>query len=86
MTFQKILKLKAFWKSVVVLGFGFTIVYHLFSMFIEFGGIDFSAFYSKKLADGKWVRFAIASLFSAFIYGVIIAYGKFYMKLKNEEK
>ncbi len=86
MAFQRIIKLKAFWKSVVVLGIGFTIVYHLFSMFFEFGGIDFSAFYDKKLAEGRWVRFVIASLFSAFVYGVIIAYGKFYMKLKNDEK
>jgi len=85
MSFQKIVKLKSFWKSVLVLGIGFTIVYHIFSMFFEFGGIDFSAFYDKKLADGKWVKFVIASLFSAFVYGFIIAYGKFHSRLKKEE-
>lgn len=85
MLFQKIFKLKAFWKSVLVLGIGFVIVYNLFTMIIEFGGFDFSGFYDKKLADGKWIRLVLASVFSAFVYGLIIAYGKFYMKLKNSE-
>lgn len=86
MAFKKIVRDKAFWKSVVVLGLAFALIYQFVSMLFDYGGLDFSAFYEDKLEGTKWVRFIIGTLLAAFLYGFIISYGQFRSKIKKRER
>ncbi|CAN5123964.1 hypothetical protein BH23BAC2_BH23BAC2_09620 [soil metagenome] len=86
MAFKRIVKDKAFWKSVVIMGLAFAVIYQFISMLFDYGGLNFSAFYEDKLAGSNWVRFLIATLVAAFIYGFIISYGQFISRIKREKR
>lgn len=86
MGFKSIVSKKAFWKSVVYLGIGFILIFNLVSMLFEYGSFNFAAFYQDKLADGLWVRYVIAQIFSAFVYGLILSYGQFSIREKKESR
>lgn len=86
MAFKKIVKEKAFWKSVVVLGLAFALIYQFVSMLFDYGGLNFSAFYEDKIAGARWIRFVIGTLLAAFLYGFIISYGQFRSKIKKQER
>tara|TARA_R100000935_G_scaffold19234_1_gene36912 strand:+ start:6269 stop:6535 length:267 start_codon:yes stop_codon:yes gene_type:complete len=86
MNFKKVVQAKGFWKSVVGMGIGFIIVYHIITMLFNFGGFHFSEYFELNLTEDRWFRFVFGSILSAFIYGFIISYGQFSMKLKKEER
>lgn len=86
MAFKKIVRDNAFWKSVILLGLAFAVIYQFISMLFDYGGIDFIAFYNDKLAGDNWIRFTIGLLVSAFIYGFIISYGQFVSKIKRDKR
>lgn len=86
MAFKKIIHDKAFWRSVLLLGLAFAIIYQFVSMLFDYGGIDLNAFYNDNLAGNNWIRFTIGVLVSAFIYGFIISYGQFVSKIKRDKK
>lgn len=86
MAFKRIVRDKAFWKSVVVLGLAFALIYQFISMLFDYGGLDFSAFYEDKIAGTRWIRFVIGTLLAAFLYGFIISYGQFRSKIKKQER
>ncbi|MFD1095077.1 hypothetical protein [Salegentibacter chungangensis] len=86
MGFKSIVAQKAFWKSVVYLGIGFVIIYNLVSMLFEYGGLNFDAFYQDKMANGLWIRFTIAQIISALLYGLILSYGQFRIREKKESR
>lgn len=86
MAFKKIVKDKTFWKSVVLLGLAFALIYQFVSMLFDYGGLDFNSFYDDKLAGDNWIRFSIGVLVSAFIYGFIISYGQFITKIKRDKR
>lgn len=86
MAFKTIVKDKAFWKSVVVLGLAFALIYQFVSMLFDYGGLDFSAFHEDKLEGTKWIRFIIGTLLAALLYGIIISYGQFRSKIKKRER
>ena len=86
MAFKRIVRDGAFWKSVVIMGLAFALIYQFVSILFDYGGLDFSAFYEDKLEGYKWVRFTIGTLIAAFLYGFIISYGQFRSKIKKQEK
>lgn len=86
MGFKKIVRDRAFWKSVFFLGLIFAIIYQFISMLFDYGGLDFSSFYEDKLGGSRWIRFAIGTLLAAFVYGFIVSYGQFLSKIKKERR
>ncbi len=86
MAFKQIVSDKVFWKSVIIMGLAFAIIYQFISMLFDYGGLDFSAFYEDKLAGTQWVRFVIGTLVAAFLYGFIITYGQFVSRIKREKR
>lgn len=86
MAFKKIIGDRTFWKSVVLLGLAFALIFQFISMLFDYGRIDFSAFYEDKLAGDSWIRFTIGMLVAAFIYGFIISYGQFISKIKRDKR
>ncbi|QED37900.1 hypothetical protein FK178_09260 [Antarcticibacterium arcticum] len=86
MAFKRIVRDKAFWKSVIIMGLAFAIIYQFISMLFDYGGLDFSAFYEDKLAGAQWVKFVIGTLVAAFLYGFIITYGQFVSRIKKEKR
>ncbi|CAM4091152.1 hypothetical protein [Gillisia limnaea] len=86
MAFKRIVKDKAFWKSVVGMGIAFAIIYHFISMLFEYGGFQFSKFFEAKLGDGNWVQFVLGTILASLVYGFIISYGQFSSKIKKEER
>lgn len=85
MKFKEMIAKKAFWKSVVLLGVGFLIVYNLVSMLFEYGGFNFSRFFTERTENGKLFRFILGQLLAAFSYGFIIAFGQFKMRGKKDK-
>ena len=86
MGFKKVVNTKGFWKSVLGMGLGFIIVYHIITMLFAFGGFQFSHYFDLNLTEDRWARFVFGSILSGFIYGFIITYGQFSIKLKREER
>ncbi|HSP40913.1 MAG TPA: hypothetical protein VLN46_05725 [Gillisia sp.] len=86
MAFKKIVSDKAFWKSVVIMGLAFAIIYQFISMLFDYGGLNFTAFYEDKIAGTRWVRFVLGTLVAAFLYGFIITYGQFVSKIKRDKR
>ena len=86
MAFKKIVSDKAFWKSVVIMGLAFAIIYQFISMLFDYGGLNFTAFYEDKIAGSRWVRFVLGTLVAAFLYGFIITYGQFVSKIKRDKR
>ena len=86
MAFKKIVSDKAFWKSVVIMGLAFAIIYQFISMLFDYGGLNFTAFYEDKIAGTRWVRFVLGTLAAAFLYGFIITYGQFVSRIKRDKR
>ncbi|MEP6260204.1 MAG: hypothetical protein ABJ092_01405 [Gillisia sp.] len=86
MAFKKIVGDKTFWKSVVIMGLAFAIIYQFISMLFDYGGLDFNAFYEDKMAGTRWIRFVLGTLVAAFLYGFIITYGQFVSRIKREKR
>ena len=86
MAFKKIVRDKAFWKSVIIMGLAFAFIYQFISMLFDYGGLDFSSFYDDKLAGMRWIRFLIGTVIAAFLYGFIITYGQFVSRIKKEKR
>jgi hypothetical protein len=86
MAFKRIVRDRTFWRSVVLLGLAFALIYQFVSMLFDYGGIDLNAFYDDKIAGDKWIRFTIGMLVAAFIYGFIISYGQFVTKIKRDKR
>ncbi|MDT0645382.1 hypothetical protein RM545_01665 [Zunongwangia sp. F260] len=85
MGFKSIVSQRKYWKSVVVLGLIFAILYNLISILFEYGGFAFENYYNDHIAGDKLLRYILAQLGAALFYGVIVAYGQFRSKEKREE-
>lgn len=55
-------------------------------MFFQYGGFEVERFFRERTADGKLFRFIFGQLASGFVYGLIIAYGQFRIKEKEESR
>lgn len=84
MSFKSIVSQKKFWRSVVLLGLGFLVVYDIISIFFEYGGFHISEFIADKTGEGKLVRFVFGQILSGLAYGFIISYGQFRSRAKQE--
>lgn len=82
MRFKSVINQKGFWKSVVLLGISFMVIYNIVTMLFEFGEFQFEAFWNDRTQDGKLVRFLIGQVLSALLYGFIISFGQF----RNKDK
>ena len=85
MSFKSIVSQKKYWKSVVVLGIIFAVLYNLISILFEYGGFAFEAYYNDYISGEKWMRYVIAQLGAALFYGLIVSYGQFKSKEKRKE-
>ncbi|MGY5849955.1 hypothetical protein [Salegentibacter sp. F14] len=86
MSFKKIVSQKSFWKSVVLLGISFLIIYNFVSMLFEYGGFDISTFFKERTEDGKLLRFILGQAVAALAYGFIVAFGQYKMKEKENAR
>ncbi|WP_372917789.1 hypothetical protein [Salegentibacter sp.] len=86
MSFKSIVSQKSFWKSVILLGVSFLIIYNFVSMLFEYGGFEITTFLRERTEDGKLFRFILGQLMAALAYGFIIAFGQFKMKEKENSR
>ncbi|MEP2936803.1 MAG: hypothetical protein ABJM06_00310 [Gilvibacter sp.] len=76
--FNRIVKMRSFWKSVLSLGSAFVVV----MIFIYWGMSGFSkAFFTGK----DPLTFALITFLSGFFYGFLVSYGKFWAKHKRDQ-
>lgn len=82
---KDVIAVKGFWKSVLILGLVFIVVYNAIDLLFSYG-FSWSAFAADKLTGENAYRFIIASLLGGFIYGFIVVFLQFRSRLKREEK
>ena len=85
MDFKEVIAYKGFWKSVLVLGLAFLVIYNIVDLLFSFG-FDVDAFAAEKLAYPKIIRFIIANIVGGFIYGFVVAFLQFRGKVKREKE
>ncbi|HEY9184581.1 MAG TPA: hypothetical protein VIM94_04590 [Salegentibacter sp.] len=86
MGFKSIVSQKSFWKSVILLGVSFLLIYNFVSMLFEYGGFEITTFFKERTEEGKLLRFILGQFFAALAYGFIIAFGQFKMKEKENSR
>ncbi len=86
MSFKKVVQAKGFWKSVAGMAISFIIIYHIITMLFTLGGFKFDEYFELNLSEERYFRFVFGSLLSGFIYGFIITYGQFSIKMKKDER
>jgi TRAP-type C4-dicarboxylate transport system permease small subunit len=74
--FKKVIQTPGFWRSVLVLGITFVLLFLGFKWAIEGFTFDFI-----NLRE-PWL-FILGSLAAGFAYGFFVTYGKFLKKIKN---
>ncbi len=85
MGFKSIMSKGKYWRSVVVLGLVFTVLYNVISVFFEYGTFAFEQYYRDHIA-GNGLKYAIGQIGAALFYGLIVSYGQFRAKEKRKEK
>lgn len=76
--FKKIVNHKNFWRSVVTLVIAFAVLFCLFKWAIEGFSFDF--------ISRDPVVFLLSISLGGFVYGFFVTYGKFWKKLKENQK
>ena len=85
MNLKKVVNTKGFWKSVLILGALFIVIYNVITCGFNYD-FDFSSFFTDKFKTGSVFRFIIANLIGGFCYGFIIVFLQFRGRLKRAEK
>ena len=86
MKFKEIMSSKQYWKSVAILGFLFVLIYNVVMMVIDYGGLSFKEYYQDRMADGKMITFVAGQVLGMIVYGMIVSYGQFRRKEKEQLK
>ena len=86
MKFKEIMSSKQYWKSVAILGFLFVLIYNVVMMVIDYGGLSFKEYYQDRMADGKMITFVVGQVLGMILYGMIVSYGQFRRKEKEQLK
>ncbi|MFC6858345.1 hypothetical protein [Zunongwangia atlantica] len=86
MKFKEIMSSKKYWRSVVILGFLFVLIYNIVMMVIDYGGFAFKDYYQDRMADGKMITFVVGQVLGMLVYGMIVSYGQFRRKEKDQLK
>jgi len=84
MSFKEVVAVKGFWKSVIILGFAFMLIYNAIDLLFSFG-FNFDEFFAEKLEGEMLIRFLIANIIGGFIYGFVVTFLQFRGKLKREK-
>lgn len=81
----KIIKTKGFWKTVFLYWAIFVFVANVVRILASYG-LDFSAFVSKELSQGKIFMFVVSNVLLWFVLGFVLAYFNFKRnRIKNEK-
>ncbi|WP_459210712.1 hypothetical protein [Aquimarina rhabdastrellae] len=73
---------KLYWKSVMITGIMFAVVFSII-MFLINHGFDFESFQQTKLAEGRWKRYIVSRIVGGFVYGLFMGFVSF---KKSKEK
>lgn len=79
---RSIISSKKYWVSVILIGFGFVIIFSLIEHFMQYGGVAFDAFVKEKINNGKWVRYLLSRIVGGLLYGMIMSY---YFELRKRK-
>ena len=85
MSFKEVIAVKGFWRSVVILGFAFMLIYNAIDLLFSYG-FNFDEFFAEKLEGAMLIRFLIANIIGGFIYGFIVTFLQFRNKLKKQKE
>ncbi|MBW2962657.1 hypothetical protein [Mesonia aestuariivivens] len=85
MSFKEVIAVKGFWKSVVILGIAFMLIYNVIDLLFSYG-FNFDEFVAEKLSGPMLFRFLIANILGGLIYGFIVTFLQFRSKLKREKQ
>jgi len=85
MGFKEVIAVKGFWRSVVILGISFLIIYNGIDLVFSY---DFSLdkFIDEKLSEKLLLRFIVSNILGGFAYGFIVTYLQFRNKMKKEKE
>ncbi|MDT0677064.1 hypothetical protein [Autumnicola musiva] len=75
---------RKYWRSVIVLGLVFAVIYTLISIIFEYGNFAFEQYYKDHIANNT-VKYVIGQIGAALFYGLIVSYGQFRAKEKREK-
>ncbi len=81
--FKQIISSKKYWRSVLLLGVGFMIVFSIAEHLMQYGGLAYETFRAEKINNGLWVRYATSRIVGGFLYGMILGYYFELRKLKD---
>ncbi|UJH92760.1 hypothetical protein LZ575_10155 [Antarcticibacterium sp. 1MA-6-2] len=51
MAFKKVVRDRKFWLMVILQGLAFAVLYQVISIFFEYGGLNFSAYFEAKFGE-----------------------------------
>jgi len=72
--FKEILLSRNYWKSVILLGLFFIVVFSIVEHFMQYGDFAWETFLNERIAQQKWVRYVLSRLVGGVIYGMLMAY------------
>lgn len=81
--FKEIIASKKYWKSTLLLGIGFVVVFSVIEHFLQYKGIAFETFKQDKIEGGRWIRFLLSRIVGGLLYGMILGY---YFELRKRKE
>ncbi|WP_051336114.1 hypothetical protein [Aquimarina latercula] len=80
--FKSIISSKRYWKSVLLLGLVFVVLFSIIEHLMQYGGLAFDTFIDEKINNGLWVRYISSRVVGGLTYGMILGY---YFELKKRK-
>jgi hypothetical protein len=85
MKFKEVIAVKGFWRSVIILGILFLIIYNGIDLVFSYE-FSIDKFIEEKLSDRLMLRFIISNILGGFAYGFIVTFLQFRSKLKKQKE
>ncbi|AXT58767.1 hypothetical protein J8L88_09270 [Aquimarina sp. MMG015] len=73
---------KRYWKSVLLLGLVFVVLFSIIEHLMQYGGLAFDTFIDEKINNGLWVRYITSRVVGGLTYGMILGY---YFELRKRK-
>ncbi|WP_233557547.1 MULTISPECIES: hypothetical protein [unclassified Aquimarina] len=80
--FKSIISSKRYWKSVLLLGLVFVVLFSIIEHLMQYGGLAFDTFIDEKINNGLWVRYITSRVVGGLTYGMILGY---YFELRKRK-
>ncbi|WP_405208103.1 hypothetical protein [Aquimarina sp. LLG6339-5] len=80
--FKSIISSKRYWKSVLLLGLVFVVLFSVIEHLMQYGGLVFDTFIDEKINNGLWVRYITSRVIGGLTYGMILGY---YFELRKRK-